>query len=147
MRHGACCPICLIDGGKGQLGVAVEVLEAFSLTDKVPVASLAKQFEEIYLPNDPRPVMLPRQGQSLYLVQRVRDEAHRFAITSHRQRRDKIGLTSRLDSIPGIGPQKRKALMKAFGNSIDAIRKATVEELMAVKGITRPLAETIKSVL
>lgn len=139
--------LLLIDGGKGQLGVAVEVLEAFSLTDKVPVASLAKQFEEIYLPNDPRPVMLPRQGQSLYLVQRVRDEAHRFAITSHRQRRDKIGLTSRLDSIPGIGPQKRKALMKAFGNSIDAIRKATVEELMAVKGITRPLAETIKSVL
>jgi len=139
--------LLLIDGGKGQLGVAVEVLAAFDLTDKVPVASLAKQFEEIYLPNDNKPVILPRQGQSLYLVQRVRDEAHRFAITSHRQRRDKAGLTSRLEAIPGIGPQKRKALMKAFENSIDAIRHASIDELSAVKGITPALAETIKAML
>jgi len=92
-------------------------------------------------------VILPRQGQSLYLVQRVRDEAHRFAITSHRQRRDKAGLTSRLEAIPGIGPQKRKALMKAFENSIDAIRHASIDELSAVKGITPALAETIKAML
>ncbi len=139
--------LLLIDGGKGQLGVAVEVLAAFGLTDRVPVASLAKQFEEIYLPGQPQPVMLPRRGQSLYLVQRVRDEAHRYAITNHRRRRDKISLTSRLDSIPGIGPKKRKALLSAFDNSIDAIRKASVEELAQVKGINAALAETIKSML
>jgi excinuclease ABC subunit C len=139
--------LLLIDGGKGQLNVAVEVLAAFDLTDKVPVASLAKQFEEIYVPGKSDPIILPRQGQSLYLVQRIRDEAHRFAITSHRARRDKVSLISRLDTIPGIGPKKRKALMTAFGNSIDAIRRASLDDLTAVKGINRALAETIKAVL
>lgn len=139
--------LLLIDGGKGQLNVAAEVLAAFDLTDKVPVASLAKQFEEIYVPGKSDPIILPRQGQSLYLVQRIRDEAHRFAITSHRARRDKVSLISRLDTIPGIGPKKRKALMTAFGNSIDAIRHASLDDLTAVKGINRALAETIKSVL
>jgi excinuclease ABC subunit C len=93
--------LLLVDGGKGQLSRAVEVLERFGLRDQVPVASLAKQHEEIFLPEQPYPVMLPRHSQGLYMIQRVRDEAHRFAITSHRKRRDKAGVASRLDSIPG----------------------------------------------
>lgn len=139
--------LLLIDGGKGQLGVAIEVLEQFNLLDRVPVASLAKQFEELYLPNHPIPVILSRNNPALYLVQRVRDEAHRFAITSHRQKRGKIGMASRLEQIPGIGPKKRKALLKAFGNSIDAIKTAPVEELMKVKGVNLTLAESIKELL
>jgi len=139
--------LLLIDGGKGQLGIAVEVLAEFNLTDRVPVASLAKQFEEIYLPGNSNPIILPRTGQSLYLVQRIRDEAHRFAITSHRQQRSKIGMVSKLESIPGVGPQKRKALLKAFDNSIDAIRKASLEQLSAVRGINLQLAEIIKEML
>lgn len=139
--------LLLIDGGKGQLGVAVEVLEAFGLTGQVPVASLAKQFEEIFLPNQPQSILLPRQSQGLYLVQRIRDEAHRFAITAHRNKRDKAGMASLLDSVPGIGPSKRKALLQAFDHSISAIRNATIEELTKVKGITAKIAEQIKSVL
>jgi excinuclease ABC subunit C len=80
-------------------------------------------------------------------VQRVRDEAHRFAITSHRNQRTKLGMSSRLEAIPGIGPAKRKALLKAFDNSIDAIKNASIEQLSAVKGITSDLAETIKAEL
>lgn len=139
--------LLLIDGGKGQLNIAIEVLQAFGLTDRVPVASLAKQFEEIYLPGQSAAVILPRRGQSLYLVQRIRDEAHRFAINSHRNRRDKQTMISLLDNIPGVGPKKRKALLSAFDNSIDRIRQATVQDLMRVRGINVKLAETIKSVL
>ncbi|MEQ8672232.1 MAG: excinuclease ABC subunit UvrC [Aggregatilineales bacterium] len=139
--------LLLIDGGKGQLGIAVEVLAEFGLTDLVPVASLAKQFEEIFLPGQSKSIILPRRSKSLYLVQRVRDEAHRFAITSHRNQRQKIGMVSRLETIPGIGPKKRKALLKAFENSIDAIRGADVEALTAVKGITPELAGLIKEML
>lgn len=139
--------LLLIDGGKGQLGVAVEVLAAFGLTERVPVAGLAKQFEEIFLPGRSDSIMLNRRSPALYLVQRVRDEAHRFAITSHRNRRDKMSMASRLETIPGIGPRKKKALLKHFGNSIGAIRQATVEELCRVPGINRTLAETIHMTL
>jgi excinuclease ABC subunit C len=139
--------LLLIDGGKGQLNVAVEVLAEFGLTDRVPVASLAKQFEELYIPGRSESIILPRQSQALYLVQRIRDEAHRFAITSHRARRAKIGMASRLETIPGVGPKRRKALLKAFDNSIDAIRSASVEALTAVQGINDQLAETIKEML
>ncbi len=139
--------LLLIDGGKGQLGVAIEVLAAFGLTDLVPVASLAKQFEELFLPGQSQSIMLPRQSQGLYLVQRIRDEAHRFAITAHRNKRDKAGMASLLDSVPGIGPSKRKALLQAFDHSISAIRAASVEELTKVSGITTKIAEQIKSVL
>ena len=139
--------LLMIDGGKGQLNVAVEVLREFNLFERVPVVSLAKQFEEIYLPENPIPVVLPRRSDALFLVQRVRDEAHRFAITSHRQRRQKIGMASQLETIPGVGPSKRKALLKAFGNSIDAIRGASIDQLAAVPGIHRKLAETIKEML
>jgi excinuclease ABC subunit C len=139
--------LLMVDGGKGQLGIAVEVLKEFDLFGKVPVVSLAKQFEEIYLPGQPAPVILPRRSDALYLVQRIRDEAHRFAITSHRARRNKIGMVSQLEAIPGVGPGKRKALLKAFGNSIDEVRAASVEQLSAVPGITPKLAELIKETL
>lgn len=139
--------LLMVDGGKGQLGIAVEVLKEFDLLERVPVVSLAKQFEELYRPNIPQPLILSRRSDALFLVQRIRDEAHRFAITSHRQRRQKIGMVSTLEAIPGVGPSKRKALLKAFGNSISAIRSASVEELAAVPGINRKLAETIKETI
>jgi excinuclease ABC subunit C len=108
------------------------------------VASLAKQHEEIFLPGRPYPVLLPRHSQGLYMVQRVRDEAHRFAITSHRKRRDKAGVASRLDSIPGVGPTRRKQLLNHFG-SIKNIEAASIEELQSVPGLPRTVAEAIKA--
>lgn len=137
--------LLLIDGGKGQLGVAVEVLAEFGLTERVPVAGLAKQFEELFLPGRRESVVLPRRSGALYLVQRVRDEAHRYAITSHRRRRDKMSMASRLEEIPGIGPKKRKALLKHFGNSIDAIRNASNEELARVPGINTHLIDALRA--
>lgn len=139
--------LLMVDGGKGQLGIAVEVLKEFDLFDKVPVVSLAKQFEEIYRPGISQPLILNRRSDALFLVQRIRDEAHRFAITNHRAKRTKLGMVSVLEAVPGIGPGKRKALLKHFGNSIDAIRKASVDELAAVPGINRKLAETIKEMV
>jgi excinuclease ABC subunit C len=135
--------LLIVDGGKGQLGRAVEVLERFDLSAIVPAVGLAKQNEEIFLPGKPRPIQLPSKSQGLYLLQRVRDEAHRFAISSHRKRRTKEGLASRLEAIPGIGPAKRKALLNHFG-SIERIKKATIAELSAVQGITLNLANAIK---
>jgi excinuclease ABC subunit C len=139
--------LLIVDGGKGQLGVAVEVMTAFDMMSRVPVCGLAKQFEEIYLPDQSKPVILPRRSEGLYLLQRVRDEAHRFAITSHRARRAKTGLASRLEEVPGIGPARRKALLKAFNKDIEAIRAASVDQLITVPGITREIAENIKAVL
>jgi excinuclease ABC subunit C len=139
--------LLIVDGGKGQLGVAVEVMTAFDMMGRVPVCGLAKQFEEIYLPDQSKPVILPRRSEGLYLLQRVRDEAHRFAITSHRARRAKTGLASRLEEVPGIGPARRKALLKAFNKDIEAIRAASVDQLITVPGITREIAENIKAVL
>jgi excinuclease ABC subunit C len=137
--------LLIIDGGKGQLNVAIEVLKEFELYGVVPVVGLAKQFEEVFLPFNPNPVVLPRDSQALYLIQRVRDEAHRFAITSHRNRRDKAGMVSRLETVPGIGPKKRRQLLKHFGNSIDAIRRASIDDLMQVPGISESLAQAIVS--
>ncbi|KAF0107052.1 MAG: excinuclease ABC subunit C [Anaerolineaceae bacterium] len=138
--------LLIVDGGKGQLSRAVEVLEKFELTDKVPVVGLAKQEEEIFFPHRLNSLMLPRHSQGLYLVQRIRDEAHRFAITAHRARRSKQGMASALDAIPGVGPARRKSLLKYFG-SVDKIREAAVVELTAVPGITLALAESIKASL
>ncbi len=134
--------LLIVDGGKGQLSRAVHVLEKHGLLDKVPVAGLAKQQEELFLPGRDLSLMLPRHSQGLYLLQRIRDEAHRFAITAHRARRTKIGMASQLDAIPGIGPARRKALLSKFG-SIDKIRGATVAELAQVPGITEDLARSI----
>jgi excinuclease ABC subunit C len=138
--------ILLVDGGKGQLSRAVIVLEKYGLMDKVKVAGLAKQQEELFIPDKPESVLLPRNSQGLYLLQRIRDEAHRFAITAHRNRRGKEGIASRLDAIPGIGPKKRKALLIQFG-SIEGIKSASVEELIQVKGVNENLAMVILSSL
>jgi excinuclease ABC subunit C len=135
--------LLMVDGGKGQLGRAIAVLERFGLTDKVPLAGLAKQNEELFTPGRENSVLLPRHSQALYLIQRVRDEAHRFAITSHRQIRTKKGLASRLDAIPGIGPARRKALLQHFG-SVEKIQLAQTDELTLVSGITPALAQAIK---
>jgi excinuclease ABC subunit C len=138
--------LMIIDGGKGQLGRAVGVLEKFGLFGKVPVVGLAKQQEEIFFPNKPESLMLPRHSQGLYLLQRIRDEAHRYGITAHRRKRSKLGMASQLDAIPGIGPTRRKALLKHFG-SVDKIREAPLEDLAAVPGMNRSAAEAIKSYL
>jgi len=135
--------LLIVDGGRGQLGVVTEVLKEFDLLARVPVAALAKQREEIFLPGQGKPVLLPPRSQGLFLVQRVRDEAHRFAVTHHRIRRRRAGVASQLDSIPGVGPARRKALLKAFG-SLDGIRAASVEQLAAVPGIPRAVAQAIK---
>jgi excinuclease ABC subunit C len=137
--------LVLIDGGKGQLNVAIEVLEEFGLTDRVPVASLAKRIEEIFRPNTHQSILLPRRSEALYLVQRVRDEAHRFAITSHRKRRSKMSMASKLETIQGVGPKRRKALLKHFDNSIDAIKSASIDDLTHVSGISKEVALAIKS--
>ena len=136
--------LIIIDGGKGQLGRAVQVLEKYELFGKIPVVGLAKQHEEIFFPHKSDALILPRHSQGLYLVQRIRDEAHRYGITAHRKKRQKIGMASQLDLIPGIGPARRKALLKHFG-SVDKIREASVEELAAVKGMNEPTAESIKA--
>jgi excinuclease ABC subunit C len=138
--------LILIDGGKGQLGRATAVLERFGLAETLPVAGLAKQHEELFLPGRSESLLLPRHSQSLYMVQRIRDEAHRFAITAHRNLRTKEGLASRLERIPGIGPARRKLLLTRFG-SIQDIQEASLEELAAVNGITPALAQAIKSYL
>lgn len=136
--------LIIIDGGKGQLSRVVKVLEQFELFDKVPVVGLAKQEEEIFFPHRSEPLILPRHSQGLYLVQRIRDEAHRFGITAHRKKRSKLGLASQLDSIPGIGPTRRKALLKHFG-SVDKIREASVEEIATVKGMNESAAQSVKA--
>ncbi|HSR32562.1 MAG TPA: helix-hairpin-helix domain-containing protein, partial [Anaerolineae bacterium] len=138
--------LLVVDGGKGQLNVALEVLDEFGLRDQVPSVGLAKQEEEIFLPGRSEPVRLPRTSEGLYLMQRVRDEAHRFAITYHRKLRGKQTVISQLDGVPGIGPKRRSALLKYFG-SIDAIRAASVEELAAVPGMTHKAAEQLKGSL
>jgi len=136
--------LLIVDGGKGQLGRAVNVLRSFDLEETVQVVGLAKQQEELFQPEREASVILPRHSQGLYLVQRIRDEAHRFAITAHRKARGKIGIASRLDAIPGIGPARRKALLQKFGD-IEAIRQATLEELLAVPGINEEIARSIQS--
>jgi excinuclease ABC subunit C len=125
--------------------VALDVLQALGLDD-IPLAALAKKHEELYLPNRDDPVSLPRESSGLLLMQRVRDEAHRFAVEYNRKLRRKAGLRSSLDAIPGIGPKRRRALLSHFG-SIDRIRAAPVEELAAVPGMTRRAAEQVQAYL
>lgn len=138
--------LLMVDGGPGQLSRAVKVLDDFGLTGRVPVTGLAKQNEELFIPGRERSLLLPRHSQALYLIQRIRDEAHRFAITAHRAARSKKGLASRLEAITGIGPKRRKALLEKFG-SIEGIRDASVEELMSITGISEEMARLLKSQL
>ena len=137
------CPdLVLIDGGKGHLAVAVQVMLELGIND-IPLSSLAKQNEEIYTPQIKGPIILPRSSESLYLVQRIRDEAHRFAITFHRNKRSKSMISSRLDSIVGVGPKKKKQLINKFG-SLKSISEADVIDLTTVPGISKELAIIIK---
>ena len=134
--------LLMVDGGKGQLGRAMRVLDNFGLSEKVPLVGLAKQQEELFRPHIENSVILPRHSQGLYLIQRVRDEAHRFAITAHRNARGKIGIASRLDVIPGVGPKRRRALLEKF-KDIEGIRQASLEELINIPGITEDIAMAI----
>jgi excinuclease ABC subunit C len=136
--------LLIVDGGKGQLNIAVEVLQEFGLSESVPVVGLAKREEELFLPGRSDSIWLKRGSQALHLVQRVRDEAHRFAITYHRNLRSHSQLRSQLDEIPGIGPNRKKALLQYFGGDIEKIRQASLEELQAVPGMTRKVAQAIK---
>jgi excinuclease ABC subunit C len=136
--------LLIVDGGKGQMGRAVQVLENHGLS--VRVAGLAKGHEELYLPGREESLVLERRSEGLYLIQRIRDEAHRFALGQHRVQRAKAGVASQLDAIAGIGPRRRKALLAVFGD-LNRIRGASVGDLTSVQGITRDLAERIKAEL
>lgn len=135
--------LIVVDGGRGQLNTALEVLDEYGLREAVPVVGLAKEREEIFAPGQPSPILLPRNSQGLFLMQRIRDEAHRFALQHHRRLREKKTLTSTLEEIPGIGSKRRQALLKHFG-SLERIREATLEELMTAPGMTRRAAEQVK---
>lgn len=137
--------LVIIDGGKPQLGVAVEAMSAAGYAD-VPVVGLAKREEELWVPGWDDPVILPAGSASLYLIKRVRDEAHRFAITYHRELRSKAMKASALDDIPGVGPTRKKVLLKAFG-SVRDLRAASADEIAAVPGIPREVAEDVHAVL
>ncbi|HXK32584.1 MAG TPA: excinuclease ABC subunit UvrC [Dehalococcoidia bacterium] len=137
--------LVIIDGGKGQLAAVVDVMREMGVKD-IPAVGLAKQHEEIYVQDVSEPVVLPRTSQALYLVQRIRDEAHRFAITYHRGVRKKAGFQSALDTVPGVGPKRKKALLKKFG-SVRGIREASVEEVATTVGFTAALAEKVKAAL
>jgi excinuclease ABC subunit C len=140
--------LIIIDGGKGHVNADLAVLNELGIS--VPIIGVAKenhgaigQHEEIYLPYQPDPLILPRGSQGLYLIQRVRDEAHRFAITYHRQVRSAKTFASLLDEVPGIGPKRKKALLRHFG-SVRAISAASIDELTAIDGMTHDAAAKVK---
>ena len=133
--------LALIDGGRGHLTSAQEVMQELEI-DSIPLAALAKENEEVFLPGAAGSLILPRDSQALYLLQRIRDEAHRFAFSYHLRVRKKAALTSAW-SVPGIGPKRRRDLLKKFG-SVRGIKEASVEELMEVAGMTRQLAQKVK---
>jgi excinuclease ABC subunit C len=142
---GALPDLVIVDGGKGQLAAALDAMRNLGLVS-VPVAGLAKQNEELFVQDQAHPIVLPRTSQALYLVQRIRDEAHRFAITYHRKVRSKSGMESALDSVPGVGPKRKRALLRKFG-SLAGVREAPVEEIASTVGFTQSLAEKIKQYL
>ncbi len=135
--------LVLIDGGKGHLGAALQVFLELGV-DNVPLASLAKENEELCVPYSQEGILLPRSSQGLFLVQRVRDEAHRFAITFHRQRRSKHNIQSAMDLVPGIGPKRKRMLMRKFG-SLKGVREAPLEDIAAVPGMIMKAARALKS--
>jgi excinuclease ABC subunit C len=134
--------LLIVDGGKGQLHAAQDALRALGRAE-IAVVSLAKRLEEVFVPGRRESVLLPRNSQALYLVQRIRDEAHRFAVSYHRNVRQKAAVASQIDSVPGVGPARRKALIKAFG-SVRGIKSASAEDIAAVPGMNAKLAETVK---
>ena len=138
--------LLVVDGGKGQLGVATRVLDELDLSDEIPVASLAKQFEEVFVPGRSEPIRLPRQSEALYLLQRIRDESHRFAITYHRSLRDRRMTRSALDDIPGLGPTRRKRLVKELGG-VNAVKRAELDELMELSWLPDRVATNVYEAL
>jgi excinuclease ABC subunit C len=134
--------LLLVDGGKGQLAVAQRVVHELGLEDEIPVAALAKRFEEVYVPARPEPVQISRQSEALYLLQRVRDEAHRFANTFHRELREKRMTKSVLDDVPGLGPTRKKRLVKELGG-VTAVRKATLADLKSLPWLPEAVAEAV----
>ncbi len=142
---GAMPDFVIVDGGKGQVSAAHDAMRNLGI-GHIPLAGLAKRFEELFVVGVSEPVVLDRKSQALYLVQRIRDEAHRFAITYHRGVRKKSGLRSALDEVPGVGPKRKKALMRKFG-SLKAVRDASAEEIAETPGFTRALAEKVLEAL
>ena len=134
--------LLLVDGGKGQLSVAMRVLEELGLADEIPVAALAKQFEEVYRPGRPDPIRIPRTSEALYLLQQIRDEAHRFAITYHRNLRGKRMTVSVLDGVTGLGPGRLKRLVKEMGG-MTAVKAASRETLEQLSWLPRPVADAV----
>jgi len=134
--------LLLVDGGKGQLAVAERVVRALGLFDEIPVASLAKRFEEVYLPGRAQPVEVPRGSDALFMLQRIRDEAHRFANSFHRELRGKRMTASSLDGIPGLGDARKKKLTQVMGG-VNAVKKASLDELKALSFLPDPVAEAI----
>jgi excinuclease ABC subunit C len=134
--------LLLVDGGKGQLSVATRVVEELGLAEEIPVAALAKRFEEVYVPGLADPIQLPRQSEALFLLQRIRDEAHRFAITFHRELRGKRMTVSVLDGIPGLGPTRKKRLTKELGG-VNAVKRASLEELQALPWLPEAVARAV----
>ena len=137
--------LVLIDGGNGELAAALDVLLEMGLDD-LPLESLAKEKEELFVPHTPEPILLPNDSQALYLVQRIRDEAHRFAITYHRNLRSKNSLKSPLDNVSGIGPKRKRILIRRFG-TLKGIKEAELDELASVPGMTRSLAIRLKQTI
>jgi excinuclease ABC subunit C len=137
--------LVVIDGGKGQLNRAVEVMDELGITG-ISTVALAKRMEEVFVPEHSDSIVIPRTSEALYLLQQIRDEAHRFALTYHRQRRTKRMTQSVLDSVPGLGPTRRKKLLRVFG-SVKRMRDASLEELRSVPGLTRPVAEALYAAL
>tara|TARA_Y100000996_G_scaffold412171_1_gene397678 strand:- start:3358 stop:5205 length:1848 start_codon:yes stop_codon:yes gene_type:complete len=137
--------LVLIDGGKGHLSAALQVFLNLGITD-ISIASIAKAKEEIFVPQTPEPILLPRNSQGLFLLQRARDEAHRFAITYHKARRSKSATYSSLDIIPGIGPKKKRQLIHKFG-SVKIIKEASISDIASTPGMTLKLAHLIKEYL
>jgi excinuclease ABC subunit C len=134
--------LLLVDGGKGQLAVAQRVVERLGLTDEIPIASLAKRFEEVYLPGRSAPVAVPRGSEALFMLQRIRDEAHRFANSFHRELRAKRMTTSSLDGILGLGEARKKRLVQALGG-VNAVKRASLDDLKALSFLPDSVAEAI----
>lgn len=134
--------LLVVDGGKGQLAVARRVVENLGLADEIPVAGLAKRFEEVFLPGRSEPVEIPRGSEALFMLQRIRDEAHRFANTFHRERRAKRMTTSALDGIPGLGEARRERLVKAMGG-VTAVKKASLDDLLALSFLPEAVARAV----
>jgi excinuclease ABC subunit C len=135
----------LIDGGKGQLNAVMEILRRNGM-DLIPVIGLAKENEEIYTSGNSNPIILPKNSPGLQLLQRVRDEAHRFAVSYHHNLHKKKTFASALDAVPGIGPGRKRILLKHFG-SVGAIKEASIDELSSIKGMNSSLAQKVKEYL